>query len=88
MIILLLFMVSIISPCTFAQQVTIHHAHHHRQHTPEVIVIEIPQAAPQQQPPSPHTEEVRYTRKKKLALIGLATAIVGGATAIVVFLTK
>jgi len=83
---LFLFLISLITTYAFAQHVTIHHEHH-REHTPEIIVIEIEKPAIQQ-PPSPHTEEVRYTRNKKLALIGLATAIVGGATAVIVFLTK
>ena len=62
------------------------HAPSHHHHNPEVIVIEMPAAQPAVD--SPHTREVAYNRKKKLALIGLFTAALAGGTAVVVFLTK
>lgn len=64
---------------------TRNHAPHHH-HAPEIIVIEIPAAQPAVD--SPHTQEVTYNRKKKLALIGLVTAALAGGTAVIVFLAK
>jgi hypothetical protein len=68
------------------QKIKIQQEPHHHHHKPEVIIIEMPVAQPAVE--SPHTQEVNYGRKKVLALIGLATAIVGGSTAVIVFLTK
>lgn len=55
-----------------------------------VIIIEIP-SLPIEQPhrlSSEDREQVRYAHKKKLACIGLLTALIAGGTAVTVYLTK
>ena len=70
------------------QQVSIHQDHSLHGHT-EVIVIEIPaiEEHPHRQS-SEEREHVRYTHKKKLACIGLLTALIAGGTAVTIYLTK
>jgi len=81
------------------QQIKVHHS---RDNTPEIIIIEIPERThelviheePITQPEQQHRqtseerEEVRYSHKMKLAIVGLATTLVAGGTAVIVFLTK
>ena len=77
---------------TCAMQESKHHHHHHHKVSQELesVYIEkvLESAKALEREASAEKELLRYRHKKKLAIIGLCTAIIAGGTAVVVIFTK